>query len=205
MFLTLVSVATTWPLLCFLWTPVVYGLPSDDGNIGSIRRQGYGSNGQGGAAPAPYKLIKPLLDTPWTNDVGTEPWPQHPRPQMHRDSWTTLNGIWNFQVSNSSADVDNPPFGQALAQEVLVPSCVEGGISGIMRDDIRRMWYAKSFYFPPEWSEANHKRVLLNFEAVDYEATVFVNGQKVGFNRGGYFRFTFDITDVLKRDEPNEL
>jgi beta-galactosidase/beta-glucuronidase len=46
---------------------------------------------------------------------------------------------------------------------------------------------------------------LLNFGAVDYEATVFVNGNQVGFSRGGYFRFTFDATDYLSSNGTNEL
>ena len=47
--------------------------------------------------------------------------------------------------------------------------------------------------------------MLLNFAAVDYEATVFVNGKKAGFHRGGYFAFTVDVTDYLNRRGENEL
>lgn len=46
---------------------------------------------------------------------------------------------------------------------------------------------------------------MLNFGAVDYEATVFVNGEKAGFHRGGYFRFSLDVTEYLKFDQQNEL
>lgn len=47
--------------------------------------------------------------------------------------------------------------------------------------------------------------MLLNFGAIDYEATVFVNGKKAGFHRGGYFRFTLDVTEYLKEGQENEL
>jgi beta-galactosidase/beta-glucuronidase len=47
--------------------------------------------------------------------------------------------------------------------------------------------------------------VLLNFGAVDYEATVFVNGKKAGFHRGGYFRFALDVTEYLVFNKQNEL
>lgn len=47
--------------------------------------------------------------------------------------------------------------------------------------------------------------MLLNFGAVDYEATVFVNGKEAGFNRGGYFSFTVDITKHIELDKDNEL
>ena len=62
-------------------------------------------------------------------------------------------------------------------------------------------WYSTSFEVPSDWTG---DRVLLNFGAVDYEATVFVNGKKAGFNRGGYYAFTVDITDYLS-DGTNEL
>jgi beta-galactosidase/beta-glucuronidase len=62
-------------------------------------------------------------------------------------------------------------------------------------------WYSTSFTIPSDWTG---NRVLLNFGAVDYEATVFVNGHKAGFNRGGYYAFTVDITNYLT-DGTNEL
>jgi beta-galactosidase/beta-glucuronidase len=61
-------------------------------------------------------------------------------------------------------------------------------------------WYQTTFTVPSSWSD----RVLLNFGAVDYEATVFVNGKKAGFHRGGYFEFTLDITSLLSSGS-NEL
>ncbi|KAL1641987.1 hypothetical protein SLS61_009870 [Didymella pomorum] len=64
-------------------------------------------------------------------------------------------------------------------------------------------WFQTSFDVPSAWPTGN--RVLLNFGAVDYEATVFVNGKEVGFHRGGYFEFTFDVTDYLSTNGTNEL
>lgn len=63
-------------------------------------------------------------------------------------------------------------------------------------------WFSTSFTVPSSWRK---QQILLNFGAVDYEATVFVNGRKVGFNRGGYFRFTVDATDHVSFDGNNEL
>lgn len=63
-------------------------------------------------------------------------------------------------------------------------------------------WYSTKFDVPSSW---NGQRVLLHFGAVDYEATVFVNGKKAGFNRGGYFHFEVDVTDYLSSNEKNEL
>lgn len=63
-------------------------------------------------------------------------------------------------------------------------------------------WFSTSFKVPKDW---HGQSILLNFGAVDYEATVFVNGQKAGFHRGGYFRFTLDVTSFLKPGQQNEL
>lgn len=79
---------------------------------------------------AKYALKEPPLTTPWTDKVGTDPWPEYPRPQMQRSQWQNLNGIWQYRNASSLAEAQNPPFGQELGQEVLIPSCLESGISG---------------------------------------------------------------------------
>jgi len=55
-------------------------------------------------------------------------------------------------------------------------------------------WFSTSFTVPSNWTGSN---VLLNFGAIDYEATVFVNGHNATFHRGGYFAFTVDVTSYL--------
>lgn len=77
-----------------------------------------------------YAVKTPPLDTRWTYEVGTNPWPEYPRPQLERSQWKNLNGIWRYQNASSEDAVQNPPFGQTLAQEVLIPSCLESGLSG---------------------------------------------------------------------------
>lgn len=77
-----------------------------------------------------YAVKTPPLDTPWTYKVGTNPWPEYPRPQLERSEWKNLNGIWRYQNASGMDAVDNPPFNQTLAQEVLIPSCLESGLSG---------------------------------------------------------------------------
>ncbi|GFP53028.1 putative beta-glucuronidase [Trichoderma asperellum] len=151
--------------------------------------------------PVPYKVQTPPLDTEWTYKVGTNPWPEYPRPQLQRDSWQSLNGIWTFQPASPGADSGSPPEGK-LQREVLVPSCVESALSGLQTLNVTDMWFATSFKTPKSW---NGQNVILNFEAVDYQATVFVNGVKAGNNTGGYFRFGLDITKLLKSDGDNSL
>jgi hypothetical protein len=154
------------------------------------------------AEPVPYAVKRPPLDTPWTFNVGTNPWPQHPRPQLQRDAWQSLNGIWNYQRANGNDDLSSPPAAGTLANEIMIPSCVESGLSGIMDTTVTHMWFETMFKVPADWEGQS---ILLNFEAVDYEATVFLNGANVGFHRGGYFRFTIDATDHIDIGGENRL
>ncbi|KAK3686377.1 hypothetical protein LTR37_019887 [Vermiconidia calcicola] len=141
-----------------------------------------------------YSVKEPPLTTPWTYEVGTDPWPEYPRPLLQRSQWQSLNGIWRHQNYSSIQAVNSPPVGQTLQNAVMVPSCLESGLSGLQGEYMFYNWYSTSFSVPSGWTG---DRVLLNFGAVDYEATVFVNGQEAGFNRGGYHAFSLDITDFL--------
>ncbi|KAL0936196.1 glycosyl hydrolase family [Colletotrichum truncatum] len=188
------------------WIPSTLVALSFTGGINaqapSTTAEGSAPTSGGGGSPEPYRLQKPPLDTDWTSKVGTSPWPEHPRPQLRRDKWLNLNGIWTYQAAGGADDVNHPPAGNSLDREVLIPSCIESGISGIQALDVTHMWFATKFQVPSDWG---NQSVLLNFEAVDYEATVFINGQKAGFHRGGYFRFTVDATKYINRSGENTL
>ncbi|KAJ4152871.1 hypothetical protein LMH87_009391 [Akanthomyces muscarius] len=155
--------------------------------------------------PVPYKVQTPPLDTDWTYKVGTNPWPEHPRPLLHRDNWQSLNGIWTYESADgnpAAQALSSPPNQRQLGKEVMIPSCVESALSGIQEYPVTNMWFSRTFKVSDSWKGQN---VLLNFEAVDYEATVFLNGVKVGHNVGGYFRFTLDVTKNVKYGEDNTL
>ncbi|CAG8977652.1 hypothetical protein HYALB_00006602 [Hymenoscyphus albidus] len=147
-----------------------------------------------------YSVQEPPLTTPWTYTVGTNPWPEYPRPQLQRSQWLNLNGIWTYQKASGLNALDSPPFNQTLANEVMIPSCLESGLSGIQGVNMLYSWFSTSFTVPESWSG----QTLLNFGAVDYEATVFINGKQASFNRGGYFKFTIDVTEFLTGGQ-NEL
>lgn len=83
------------------------------------------------AAATPYSPKTPPLTTDWTEEVGTNPWPEYPRPQLQRSQWKNLNGVWEYRNAGGPGAVNTPPFGQSLDTEVLVPSCLESGLSGI--------------------------------------------------------------------------
>ncbi|KAF5651934.1 beta-galactosidase [Fusarium sp. NRRL 25303] len=151
------------------------------------------------SAQTKYEVQKPPLDTDWTYKVGTNPWPEHPRPQLKRDAWKSLNGIWTWR---GHGDLSNPPKAGPLDREVLVPACIESALSGLQVLDEREFWYQRSFEVPDDWK---NQTVLLHFEAVDYNSTVFVNEKEKTTHIGGYDRFTVDVTEDINFGESNEL
>jgi hypothetical protein len=155
------------------------------------------------AAPAgattPYARQAPPLSTPWTRSVSaTNPLPDYPRPQLERARWLSLNGQWQYGQGQPG---QAPPFGQDLPQTALVPFPVEAPLSGIGREDTYG-WYRRTFTVPGSW---NGQRVLLNFGAVAWKSTVYVNGQLAGAHTGDYESFSLDITRLLRPGGPNEL
>lgn len=151
-----------------------------------------------------WKRLSPPLTTPWTGDVSpANAHPEYPRPQLTRPRWVNLNGVWQFAAA---AAADAPPVGRNLEERILVPYPVESALSGIMRHE-SRMFYRRRFVAPRSWGVGRaHKpnRLLLHLDAVDYEATVWVNGTQVGTHRGGYDRFTVDVTDALQVDRAGD-
>jgi hypothetical protein len=151
------------------------------------------------AVGADWKPAAGPLMTRWARDVKPDnALAEYPRPQLVRADWKNLNGLWQLSIGKEG---DAPPFGKELDQQILVPYPVESALSGVMKHS-DRLWYRRTFEVPREWSG---RRVLLNFGAVDWEATVWVNGREVGTHKGGYDAFRFNITESLKAGEPNEL
>ncbi|WP_028966320.1 glycoside hydrolase family 2 protein [Sphingomonas phyllosphaerae] len=139
------------------------------------------------------------LTTRWGRAVTPDnAWRSYPRPQMKRAKWQNLNGMWEYAVRPKAAAQPTQMDGR-----ILVPFAVESRLSGVARpvtpDD--RLWYRRSFEVPADWGG---QRVLLHFGAVDYEATISVNGGVVGSHRGGSDAFSLDVTDYLKAGS-NEL
>jgi beta-galactosidase/beta-glucuronidase len=117
---------------------------------------------------------------------------------MKRAEWLNLNGLWDFAITEK---VKNEK--QKFDAKILVPFPIESALSGVKRplQPEERLWYRREFTLPEKW---RGKHVLLHFGAVDWEATVWVNGKEVGKHRGGYLPFWFDVTDSLDEVE-NEL
>jgi beta-galactosidase/beta-glucuronidase len=141
----------------------------------------------------------PLM-TRWAKDVSPrDVHREYPRPQMVREEWQSLNGLWDYAIT--SKEMAQP---QTFEGQILVPFPIESALSGVMKrvSEKNRLWYRRTFKVPPDWSRQN---VLLHFGAVDWEAVVYVNGKEVGTHRGGYDGFSIDISDALKRSGEEEL
>ena len=126
---------------------------------------------------------------------------EHPKPQFRRDSWVNLNGTWAFEIDQSrSGEYRNLHKPEAqLSGQILVPFCPESDLSGVgHKDFINGLWYQKKVTLAEDQCAG---RVFLHFGAVDYEATVYVNGSKVGTHNGGYVSFKFDITVFVNPGE----
>ena len=140
----------------------------------------------------------PLM-TQWAKDVTPDRvWPEYPRPQMVRDQWQNLNGLWDYAIRPREEQQPTSWDGK-----ILVPFCVESALSGVGKavQPSERLWYRRTFRKP---DMPPGGRVLLHFGAVDWETTVWVNGQEMGRHTGGYDPFTFDITGAV-RDGENEI
>jgi beta-galactosidase/beta-glucuronidase len=135
-------------------------------------------------------MEKPLLNAPR---------PEYPRPQFVRADWLNLNGEWEFAFDDNNKGRElGWHFGLPLERRIVVPFPYQSELSGINDKSIHEyVWYARSFEVPPEWHGQN---VLLHFGAVDYRATVWINGKEVGHNQGGHVPFQFNISPYLTSD-----
>ncbi|GGZ64686.1 PA14 domain-containing protein [Streptomyces bluensis] len=170
-------------------------------------------DGRGGLTSADGNVVKEFwssgpnrstyeLRTRWADEVGPDnALPEYPRPQLTRDAWQNLNGRWQFEAAEAG---QQPPLGRTLKERILVPYPVESQLSGIQRHE-DRMWYRRTFTVPRDWHIGSGKRLRLNFGAVDWRSEVYVNGTKVAEHKGGYDKFSADITDALKPGRTQEL
>ncbi|TWT72030.1 glycoside hydrolase family 2 protein [Crateriforma conspicua] len=142
----------------------------------------------------------PTMLTRWGKNVSAEnAWTEYPRPQFRReDSWQCLNGHWDYAVTGREGE----SFPDQADGKILVPFCIESTLSGVGRllQPNETLWYKRTFTHQP----IEGKRTHLHFEAVDYQTTVFVNGQEVGQHIGSSDPFRFDVTDAVHEGD-NEI
>ncbi|MBO7703713.1 MAG: hypothetical protein J6S26_04630, partial [Solobacterium sp.] len=136
------------------------------------------------------------LLSPWGQSVDLKgPLPEYPRMQLQRGSFMSLNGEWDFQITNG--DEPDPLHGWA---RIYVPFALGSRLSGtdaaLHPGEV--LWMRKRFVYEP-----GAPVTVLNFEAVDQTAIVYLNGTEVGRHEGGYAPFSLDVTSAIR--DKNEL
>ena len=147
-----------------------------------------------------WKLVEGKITTPWAEEVNAGlPLAEYPRPQMIREAWLNLNGLWDYAIRPKET-----PDVSAYDGKILVPFAVESALSGIGKTVGKEnvLLYRRTVILPQPFK---NKKVLLHFGAVDWKCDVSVNGVPVGTHAGGYDPFYFDITNSLKKSGPQEI
>ncbi|MFE6887567.1 PA14 domain-containing protein [Streptomyces sp. NPDC057694] len=195
-------------LIVGLKEPVVGNKKGDADGLADVTYDGKGGlTGGDGTAVGTFWSSGPNhstyeLSTKWGDDVTAgNAHREYPRPQLTRSDWQNLNGTWEFAGAEEG---DAVPVGKKLREKILVPYPVESQLSGVERHE-DRMWYRRTFTVPKDWKVGSGKRLQLNFGAVDWQSEVYVNGKKVADHKGGYDKFSADITDALKPGRTQEL
>jgi beta-galactosidase/beta-glucuronidase len=141
-----------------------------------------------------WKPAGSMIQTAWAAEIDPlKPLPEYPRPQMVRDMWLNLNGLWDYSLV---PQINIKP--DKYSGKILVPFALESSLSGVGKKagSDTALWYRTRFIVP---KEMQGKRILLHFGAVDWQSEVFVNNTLVGSHKGGYDPFSFEITTHLKR------
>lgn len=119
------------------------------------------------------------------------PLQEYPRMQLQRESFLNLNGNWEYQITKRKDTFQDDAW-----KPIYVPFALGSRLSGTEGVELgidEVLWCRKQFAYKPN---AMHTR--MNFEAVDQECTVFLNGIEVGTHRGGYTPFSFDVSEMIK-------
>lgn len=152
------------------------------------------------AAQTAWQIKDGNILTKWSAEVNPENVLQeYPRPQMRRNQWFSLNGLWDYNIlpANQSRNL-------SFDNQILVPFALESALSGVKKrvSAKEKIWYQRRFEIPEDWQD---QQIILHFGAVDWEAKVWVNDQLVGTHQGGYDPFSFNITNVLLPDGPQDI
>lgn len=140
------------------------------------------------------------LYTPWGEKMDkNNVWQEYPRPQMQRKHYQMLHGEWDYAIVPQSEKYTFESQGK-----ILVPFSPETLLSGVERQlqPNEYLWYQRVLTFSDEECrrKENKERCILHFDAVDQQATVYVNGVEVAKHYGGYLPFEVDITDFVSKN-----
>lgn len=151
-------------------------------------------------------IIKPHDDDPitqLTTTFGESLSPdnilsEYPRPQFERKEYLNLNGYWDYAFCSSRQFPDH------YMGKILVPFSPEASLSGVNRQlqPEEYLWYRR-FLPISEYDLLHDNRLLLHFGAIDYEADIFINGQKVFSHKEATFLFPVTSPDIWMHQKTN--
>ena len=134
------------------------------------------------------------------------PRPEHPRPDLRRESWVNLNGQWDFAFDPDEAGVEKEwfkPGAGAFDLRIVVPFPWESPLSGIEQPEIQGVaWYRRGIAIPENWDGS---RIFLVLGAVDWECTVWLDGKEIGGHVGGYTPVELELTSAVKAGAKHSL
>jgi len=129
----------------------------------------------------------------------------YPRPQLRRDGWIDLNGVWDFDFDDADQGLTDGWLDpdHEFGRRITVPFPPESPASGIGETGFHPVvWYRRQLDLP---APAEHESIMLHFGAVDYAAQVYLDGELVGEHVGGMTPFSVDVTRQLRRPGPHSL
>ena len=152
----------------------------------------------GDKSPVWHPAENPLF-TVWGENVDpSAPWPEYPRPGLVREEWMSLNGLWDYAICGKEESRPAPEG------KILVPFPVELALSGVrlrMTDSLA-LWYSREFELPRAWRS---KQIILNFEASDWETSVWIDDNLAMNHHGGYDPFTCNISPFLSDSRKHSI
>lgn len=126
---------------------------------------------------------------------------EHPNPNFKRDNYIILNGEWDFDFDFGNSGKERKLFAvdTVFSKKINVPFCPESELSGIgYKDFMPAVWYKRTVEITEEQLKG---KAFIVFGAVDFHASVYVNGEFAGEHFGGYISFRIDATKFLKVGE----
>ena len=129
---------------------------------------------------------------------------EYPRPQFVREDWINLNGTWSYEFDFSHSGMDRRLFeSEGFENAIVVPFAPQSELSGVgFKDFISEMWYHRTINVPQDWAG---KKIILHFGAVDYIASVYIDGRIAGRHWGGSSSFSLDITRLVTPGQDHNL
>lgn len=116
----------------------------------------------------------------------------------------SLDGKWNFTVDSMKVGLKNKWYIQlnnTNQQIVTVPHT--WNVTEKLERYFGWAWYQRKIFVPKSNTNA---QAMIVFHAVYRDATVWVNGKKVGVNKGsGFTKFSFDVSKHIVKGKDNTI